>query len=335
MVATAERPTLDLPSTAFRREREATWKELDRLLTIVEERGIRSLSPRQVADLPHLYRTTLSSLSLARSISLDKNLIEYLESLATRGYFNVYAPPRRLGAVVRKFFASDFPNAVRAFRWHVALAAGILMIGMAVGWMMFLNDPETYYSFVPEGLAEGRDPATPPERLRQTLFGGDGGGAFATFLFTHNARIGVLCFALGFAAGVPVFLLMLQNGVILGSMGALFASRGLGVEFFGWVLPHGVTELLAIVFCGAGGLVIAHKLILPGRRRRLDNLAEAGRQAGILATGAVAMHHVASLIEGIFRQAVHATALRYAVAIFSAAFWITYFSGAGRGRSAA
>jgi uncharacterized membrane protein SpoIIM required for sporulation len=317
---------LDLPSTAFRREREATWRELDRLLSKLEARGLSALSAREVADLPHLYRTTLSSLSLARSISLDKNLVEYLETLATRGYFGVYGPTRRLGDTVVSFFARDFPSAVHAFRWHLALAAGLLLVGFLVGWVAVARDSELYFSLVPAGLAQGRDPLASTEYLRDSLYGADhGSGEFATWLFVHNASVGILCFTIGFAAGIPVFFLLVSNGAILGAFGALFASRGLGVDFFGWVLPHGVTELLAVVLCGTGGLVLAHKLVLPGRRTRLDNFAEAGRQAGVLATGAVAMLIVAAIIEGIFRQEVRSLSVRMGVATLSALWWFWYF----------
>jgi uncharacterized membrane protein SpoIIM required for sporulation len=294
---------------------------------------LKSLTARELADLPHLYRTTVSSLSLARSISLDKNLVEYLEVLATRGYFSVYGPARRLGAVVFRFFTTDFPAAVREFRWHVALAALFLGIGICAGWAAFAHDSELFYTFIPDALSQGRDPAASTEFLRKSLYGEDGGGAFATFLFTHNASIGIMCFGLGFAAGLPVFLLMVSNGVIVGAFAALFVSRGLGTEFFSWVLPHGVTELLAIVLCAAGGLVLAQKLILPGRLSRIDSLAEGGRRAGVVATGAVAMLVLAALIEGIFRQEVHEIGIRFAVASLTALGWLWYFTFAGRRRS--
>lgn len=320
----------DLPSAAFRREREPSWTELERVLAKIDARGIKSLTAAELADFPQLYRTALSSLSLARAISLDKNLVQYLETLATRGYFRVYGPPRRLWAVLGAFFAVGFPRAVRAFRWHVALAGAFLAIGAIVGWLAVVRDPETYYAFVEEGLASGRDPSATTESLRATLYSTHGGGAFATFLFTHNARVGILCFALGFAAGVPVLLLLVQTGAMLGAFGALFGSRDLGLELWAWVLPHGVTELLAITLCGAGGLVIAQRLILPGRKSRLESLAEGGRQAGMLATGAVAMLLLAGGIEGIFRQEVQDVVARYSVALGSAMLWTAYFLFAGR-----
>ncbi len=74
----------------------------------------------------------------------------------------------------------------------------------------------------------------------------------------------MLCFAVGFVAGVPVVIILLINGLMLGAFAALFASRGLSLDFWGWVLPHGVTELMAVVFCAGAGLVLAHALIFPG-----------------------------------------------------------------------
>jgi uncharacterized membrane protein SpoIIM required for sporulation len=187
-------------------------------------------------------------------------------------------------------------------------------------------------------MASGRDPDASTESLRETLYSTEheGGalGVFASFLFTHNARVGMLCFALGFLAGAPVFLLLLTNGLLLGAFGALFAGRGLGAEFWAWVSPHGVTELLAVVLCSAGGLVLAQALVFPGRIPRLRNLALRGREAGVLLLGAVVMLLLAGLIQGIFRQVVHDVSARYAVAVTTAAGWLVYFVRTGRRREA-
>jgi uncharacterized membrane protein SpoIIM required for sporulation len=196
------------------------------------------------------------------------------------------------------------------------------------------QDADRYYSFVPQGLAAGRGPASSTEELRGTLYARMGAAetlaAFATFLFRHNSEMGLLAFALGFAGGVPTFFLLFVNGLVLGAFAALFQSRGLGPELWAWLLPHGVTELLAVVLCGAGGLVLGQALVFPGRHTRLENLALRGREAGVLVVGAVAMLFVAGLIEGVFRQTVMDVVARYAVAISSAVFWTWYFTSAGR-----
>ncbi|HEX5137197.1 MAG TPA: stage II sporulation protein M [Planctomycetota bacterium] len=324
-----------LRSTQFRKEREGAWRELERLVERAEKSGVRSLPAQQLARLPLLYRATLSSLSVARAISLDRNLVEYLESLCARAYFCVYGTTRSLGNAVSGFFGERFPAAVRRYGWHMAMAGLFLVLGTLVGHVLVARDPDWYYVFVDEGLAGGRDPAATTEFLRNGLYDGEGRstarlGAFASFLFTHNARVGMFAFALGFVAGIPVYLLLFSTGLMLGAFSALYASRGLGVALWGWLLPHGITELLAVVLCGGAGLIVAQALVFPGRHTRLRNLAIRGREAGVVVLGAIAMLLVAGLIEGIFRQLVTSDTARYLVAQATLVFWAFYFLRVGR-----
>ena len=327
-------PGFTLKSYEFRRERERSWAELERLVDRVERRGIRSLEASDLVRLPVLYRSALSSLSVARAVTLDRNVLDYLESLTGRAYFCVYGTRRHLAEAVRHFFAERFPRAVRDFRWHLALAALFLVLGAVAGWLLTAADPDRFYSFVSSGMAMDRNPAASTSSLREGLYhdesAADRLSAFATFLFTHNARIGILAFALGFAFGLPTFFLLFANGLVLGAFAWLYGSRGLGVEFWAWVLPHGLTELFAVVLCGGGGLVLAASLVFPGRHGRLKNLAVRGREAGVLVLGAVFLFFGAGLIEGIFRQTVQSVPIRWTVAAASATLWAIYFARAGR-----
>lgn len=328
---------LKLKSFEFRREREASWYELDELVTRVEKKGVKHLTATELSRLPMLYRGALSSLSVARSISLDRNVVGYLESLTGRAYFCVYGAKRHLREAIADFFLWRFPASVRRFRWHIAIAATVMMLGALTAYVMVQQDPDRFYTFVGADYAQGRGPSASTEELRAVLYD-DGGSAverltaFATFLFTHNARIGMLAFALGFAVGLPVFLLIFVNGLTLGAFGALYGSRGLSWEFWAWVLPHGVTELSAVILCGGAGLTLAQALVFPGRHTRLRNLALQGREAAVLVLGAVFMFLVAGLIEGIFRQSVHSVGIRYTVAATTAVLWLAYFVWVGRGR---
>jgi uncharacterized membrane protein SpoIIM required for sporulation len=326
-----------LRSSQFRKEREGVWRELERLVRHAEKTGVRSLPPQHVVRLPLLYRATLSSLSVARAISLDRNLVDYLESLCARAYFCVYGTTQPLRDALGGFFRDRFPAAVRRYRAHVALSALFLLLGTLVAYVLVARDADWYYVFVDEGSAQGRDPTATTDDLRQVLHRGgsaDELGFFASFLFAHNARIGMMAFALGFLAGVPVYLLLFINGLILGAFAALYASRGLGTEFWAWVLPHGITELLAVVLCGGAGLILAQALVFPGRHTRLRNLSLKGRDAGVIVLGAVAMLFAAGMIEGFFRQLVHDPLTRYLVAFATLVLWGVYFAFAGREKAA-
>ncbi len=323
-------------SVEFRREREPSWVKLEQILGSVRRVGLGGLGPRQLAQLPVLHRAVLSSLSVARAISLDRNVLEYLESLAARSYFCVYGTRRSLFEELREFAWVRFPRAVREARWPLALSAACLLLGVALGFLLTLDDPSRYDALVSSDLAQDRSPATSTEDLRAVLYSDDELSAatmlahFASFLFTHNARIGMLCFALGFAAGIPVLLLLIYNGLTLGALAAVYHTRGLSLDFWGWVMPHGVTELGAIALCGAAGFVLGQAVVFPGRRSRLAELAHRGRRAGLIVAGTVAMFFLAALIEGFFRQLVHSVPVRYTVVAATGVAWWVYFTKCGR-----
>lgn len=315
-------------SVVFRREREATWRELEALIGRADRGGLRALSAAELARLPHLYRATLASLSVARSISLDAALVRYLENLIGRAYFVTYGARQPLVALIRDFLARGWPQAVRR-RWRaLALAALCFGLGTVVAYVLTAGDMDFYESFVGD-MAQGRTPASSTAELRAGLYDqGSLSSALASFaaeLFSHNARIGILVFALGFVLGIPSAFLLFRNGLVLGAFTALYASRGLGLDVWAWLLPHGITELGAVILCGAGGFTIAGALAFPGARARIDHLREHGRDAARIVAGCVVMLFLAGLIEGIFRQTVTSVPIRLAVAGLSLAGWIYYF----------
>ena len=326
---------LVLKSYEFRAEREETWRELESIVLRVEKKGLRSLGPDELARLPVLYRVTASSLSVARAVSLDKNVVTYLEALASRAYFCVYGTRRQLFDTLADFVVRTFPGAVRRNAWAVVVSALLTVLGVATRLLLTLQSPDRFYSFVDAEYAQGRTPGASTAELRSALYSGrrdasDQLAMFASFLFSHNARIGMLCFALGVLLGIPVVILLFTHGLLLGAFAALYQSRGLGLDFWGWVLPHGVTEIGALILCGAAGLILGQTVLAAGRHRRLDNLRIRGREAAAIVMGAVAMLLLAALIEGLFRQLVHSVPIRYAVVALTAAGWTLYFLRSGR-----
>lgn len=325
-----------LKSFEFRREREKSWRELEELVQQAEKRGLKSLPAADLLRLPTLYRAVLSSLSVARSISLDQNVRSYLESLSARAYFQVYGARSSLVEGIGRFLRHGFPAAVRATVGPNLLATLWMVLGATIGFLLVQANPDWYYTFVGEGMAGGRSPAASTDSLRDVLY--DGADAaemlhiFATYLFTHNAAIGMSAFALGFALGIPTVLLMFYTGLMLGAFLALYDSRGLVWELTAWLSVHGTTELLAIILCGGGGLVLAGAIIFPDRGTRLESLARKGRVAGTLIMGAVMMLFVAGLLEGFARQLVTDITTRYAIGGVMLTFWLTYFTLGGRGQ---
>jgi uncharacterized membrane protein SpoIIM required for sporulation len=318
---------LQLKSSRFRAEREADWARLEALLARVERRGARALTDDELIAMPVLYRAVLSSLSVARATSLDQNVVDYLEGLATRAYFFVYGARSTAMERVSAFFARDWPNAARAAWRETLICVALTLVGAVLAYWLCAQDPAWFAGFVPKELAQGRGPEASTQALRETLFGqpkGLGLSVFATFLFTHNASVALMAFALGFAFGLPTALLELMNGCMLGAFLALFVSHGLGYEAGGWLAIHGVTEIFAIILAGAGGMRIGWSVAFPGPRARIDAAAAEGRRAATLMAGVLVMLLCAGALEGIGRQVIQSTEIRYAIGVGSGVIWLLF-----------
>ena len=317
-----------MKSYRFREERESDWRKLDAIILRAEKRGVDGLSDDDMAALPGLYRQAVSSLSVARSISLDQNVTAYLETLCTRAYFFVYGTRSRFWERIAIYFARDWAAAVSAAKGPTLLAFLCLFGGGLLSFFLVLSDPEWYWTF--NGYMDSRNPNATYDQLRDTLYETDTGivdmlSAFAAQLFSHNSGIAIFAFALGFAFGMPTAILLLYNGLAIGSFYAVFWQKGLAYELTGWLFIHGVTELFAVILAGAAGFMIGGAVAFPGRKTRMESMRQAGEKAAMVIIGAVVMLFIAALLEGFGRQLINSDAVRYTIAGISLVFWLGYF----------
>lgn len=321
-----------LNASRFRAAHAADWERLEALLKRIEKRSVRVLSDDDLLALPLLYRSALSSLSVARETSLDRALISYLEQLCARAYFQIYGVSGSAWRGLARFFTQGWPRAV-AMLWRETLVMALLTVAGAIAaYALVRSDPSWFFGIIPEGLSSGRDPSASAQTLRGTLYSTkqDALGIFASFLFGHNAQIAIFAFALGFAFVVPTALLVLYNGLTLGAMIAVFADKGLGPNFLAWLAIHGTTELFAIMISGAAGMRIGTAIAFPGQRERMVAMVEAGRTAAIAVAGVVLMLGVAAILEGVGRQVVTSDGMRTTIGGAMLGGWLVYYYGLGR-----
>lgn len=324
----ASRPrALEPRSLAFRRERESEWLALEDLLERALPRGLSALEEEELHSLPMLYRGAVSSLEVARATTLDRELVDYLEALVGRGYLAIYGARRSQPFELARLLLFRFPEAVQQSLPELALAVLLFTLGVALAWVLVQHDGAWYFTFVSEGMAGGRHPGSSTEQLRGALYEdgqGTGLSVFGALLFSHNTGIGLLAFAVGFAAGIPTAYLIFTNGLVLGAFLGLYDGRGLLLPLLGWLLPHGVPEITAILLCGAGGLAMARALLLPGERSVRQALVIAGHRGAILVMGSVVLFFVAGILEGVFRQSVLDEPSRFAMASFNATWLLCW-----------
>jgi len=157
-------------------------------------------------------------------------------------------------------------------------------------------------------MAFGHDLMTPEQRVRQEeqattdrLSGAK--TSFSAYLMTHNTRVSIFTMALGMTWGVGTVIMLFYNGVIMGAIGVDYIQAGQAKFLFGWLLPHGVIEIPAILIAGQAGLLLAYALIGWGRRIPLaTRLREVSRDLTTLIFGVGLMLVWAGFIEAFLSQ---------------------------------
>ena len=319
-----------LRSDRFRLEREADWRRLEAIVARIETGRIRTLADDDLVALPALYRMLVSSLSVARETTLDAATLAYLDGLAQRAWFVVYAPEVGLRGWLRRFFGGGWSAAVRSIAPDIAIALALMVAGTVIGWLLVAGNPDWYYALMPPTSGDVRVPGASRAALYGSLFNCKheaGLAVFSAYLFSNNAQVSILCYALGFAFGVPAILLLIHNTALLGALLWLYHGQGLTLELVGWLSVHGTTELFAIMLAGASGIHIGRAMAFPGQRAVLDAAAQAGRRTATVMTGVVLMLIVAGLLEGFARQLINDTALRLALGLGMLTVWLVYFFG--------
>lgn len=328
MPSASSAPAIAYSTAAFRRERESDWQAFEALVGRLESGSLRRLSDEDLVALPRYYRATLSSLSIARSTSLDTALIAYLEALAMRGYFILYGVRESRARRIGDFFAFGWPQAVAGLWKETLIILALIALGIAVSWSLVASDPSWFHVLMPGDMAGGREPGASAATLRETIYGvpEDGGlHVFATQLFSNNSQVSITAYALGFAFGLPTMMLMFYQGIPLGSLLSVFWDAGLGWDFVAWLSIHGTTEILGAALAGACGLRIGTAFAFPGPHGRLAAAAQAGKESGSAILGAILMMMVAGLLEGFGRQLINSMPMRFAVGGAMLAFWLVYF----------
>ena len=317
-----------LRSDRFRQDREGDWQRLEAIVRRMEAGRLRGISDEDLLALPVLYRTVASSLSVARETSLDAATLAYLEGLVQRAWFLVYGP--RIGFIgwLRGFFGGGWSASVRAIWFDILIALAVMVAGTVVGWLLVSHDPDWYFSLVPSQFTDARVPGASRAVLLDTLFSNEdqnGLSVFAAYLFSNNAQVSILAFALGFAFGIPALLLLVQNTATLGAMLWLYHGKGLTLDFVGWLSVHGTTELFAILLAGAAGLHVGRAIAFPGGKGVMVSVRGAGQRAASVMTGVVLMLVVAAMLEGFARQLINNTQGRLTVGLAMLAIWTAYF----------
>jgi uncharacterized membrane protein SpoIIM required for sporulation len=306
---------LDLPR--FLVAERPYWDELNAALSEIDDDPYRRLTVQQITRFEYLYSRSASALARLSTFSADPQTREYLESLVARAYAECH-PNRASSARVRPLYWlwTTFPQTFRRHFRAFQLAVALTVAGVIFGWAALVLDHNAKSVLMPfpQLLQSPAERVKHEESLRTDRLAGQR-GAFSAELMTHNIQVALLTFAMGATWGVGSTVLLFYNGVTLGAVAADYGRAGFTEFLLGWLLPHGVIEIPAILIAGQASFVLASALIGWGassfRRKRLRAISS---DLLALATGAALLLVWAGIVESFFSQ-YHYPVLPYSLKI--------------------
>lgn len=323
-----------LQAAALVREQREEWARYGELLRESRRGGLGRLPERELGSFGRLYRGMTADLARARTYGAPASVLRSLERWTGAGHNLLYRVTGESIVSVRRWMTSGFPKAVRTHHRPILLAVLLLFGPLGISYGLVRSNPVLARYMTSSAMLE-RAESTP---------GGDIDAEYvdipgtlmplaSTSLITNNVQVALLAFAGGVLAGSLTVLLLVFNGVHLGTVLGLYANEGLLGVILAFVFPHGFMELTAICLAGGAGLWLGSAVLVPGRRTRRAALQARGREALSILAGVVGLLVIAGIVEGFYSPSGLSAGAKFTFGAATAVLLAVYFAAGGRGKA--
>ncbi|HET6201674.1 MAG TPA: stage II sporulation protein M [Planctomycetota bacterium] len=315
----------------FERRNRAKWERFRRMASSFAK-GSRP-PPEEVLEFARLYRDVAADLSAARSLGAPPRTLREMNALVVLGHSVLYREravrTAGLGGGLLRFLLSEFPALVLSRGRLLALAVAFFALPALFAYLRVASDageihrlfPSLEHVIRPDAQQGGRSIGAMP--------------LFTSSILANNLMACFFTFASGILLGIGTAYILALNGILLGALAAHFANHGRLASFWPQVLPHGITELLAVFVSAEAGFLLAKALWRPGPWSRRDALVLAGREAARLLLGVAPLVVVSAVIEGYFTRSLEEDPPRNAFAVLVALAVAAWLLRAGADRTGA
>ncbi|NPV91977.1 MAG: stage II sporulation protein M [Firmicutes bacterium] len=304
---------------AFIREHKEDWSSLEDLLSRFHKQK-HTISAQDIDLLTRLYRRSSTHLAYLRTYYPEDSATSYLNDLVTRAHHIVYREEYTSGHQLSHFFKSYFPSLIQKRGLFIGFAFLLFLVGALSGFLAIYYDPLNLYVVLPPEIAEG----VSPDRL------GEGHEfishpVISAAIMTNNIRVAILAFVGGVTFGTFSFYLLLDNGLMLGALAAVFWRAGKLYPFFAYILPHGIIELTAIFIAGGAGLYMGYHMLVPGPYPWKHQFLRSARESAQLLLGTFPLFVIAAVIEGYITPSSLTLGAKYSVAAVTLILLAAYY----------
>lgn len=276
-------------------------------------------------DLASMFIQITDDLSYSRTFYPESDTTKYLNIIASKAHQKIYKNKKENRNLLKLFWATELPLLIYNNMKFLFIALLIFLSASLVGAFSAANDTnflrtilgDQYVDMTISNIEKGK-----PMNVYNTT---DEMNMFVAIAF-NNIRVSFLAFILGLFAGIGSIIILLQNGIMLGSFQYFFYKYGLLKYSALTIWIHGTLEIFVIIVAGAAGMIMGSSLIYPKTYTRLYSF-KSGVKIGIkYIIGVIPMFIIAAFLEGfVTRHTEFSSYIKLSIILFSLAFIIWYF----------
>ncbi|SDM81736.1 stage II sporulation protein M [Kriegella aquimaris] len=274
---------------AFVKQNKDKWATFENALS-----KKTNIAPDVLSDL---YIEITDHLSYAKTFYPRSNTEFYLNALASQAHQKIYKTRREPKNRIISFWKVEFPTLFYHFHRELLIAFLVFAFFAIVGAFSAANEGDFVRSILGDGYVnmtldniEKGDPMAVYKQM----------GEFNMFLgiTINNIRVALLAFAYGIFLGIGTLMIMLQNGIMLGSFQYFFYEKGLLWESVRTIWIHGTIEISVIIIAGCAGLVLANGMLFPGTYTRLESFKRGVKNGLKIMVSTLPFFIIAGFLEG-------------------------------------
>ncbi|WP_340066726.1 stage II sporulation protein M [Ascidiimonas aurantiaca] len=274
---------------AFVKQNKDKWLIFESVLKNKEQ-----ITPGKLADL---YIEVTDHLSYARTFYPNSKTTAYLNSLASLAHQNIYKTKKENKNRIISFWKEEFPKEFYHYRKALLFSFLVFMTFTIIGAYSAATDGDfvraflgdNYVNMTLENIEQGDPMAVYKQQSEINMFLG---------ITINNIKVALTAFALGIFTGIGTVVLLMQNGLMLGSFQYFFYDQGLLWESVRTIWIHGTIEISVIIIAGCAGIVLGNGILFPGTYTRLESFKR-GVKAGLkILVSTIPFFMVAGFLEG-------------------------------------
>ena len=255
-----------------------------------------------------LYRQVAADLSVLRQDSTSRTYAQYVNQLLARAHHIIYSGRKTNLATLFRFLRDEYPA---IFQLQIGYVAASLLVSVAfgvLGAVLTATRPEFMRHFVgPEMIA------TMERHEMWTKSVVSVAPMASSWIMTNNLTVSFITFAGGIVFGLGTFFALIQNGIMLGVIGAACHHYDMSLQLWSFVAAHGSLELPSIIIAGGAGFRLGQAMLFPGALRWKESVARGGIEATRLVSGIIPLLVIAGTLEGFFSPSAAPVWLKFTV----------------------